>query len=114
MLLYGSDFAYVFVFTFIIAAMIPLRALYLTNTLLGTNPVFTEQRTLTFRPSGYTVVHARGRTDSTWETYTGLTEDGQFFYLRIPGSRLDVLIPKSAFTGDQIVLFRRCAGRTKT
>jgi hypothetical protein len=111
---YGGDFIYAFVFTFIAAVLIPIRALWLTNKLLDTNPVFTEQRTLTFRRSGYTVVHPQGRTDSAWDRYAGLLEDDHFFYLRIRGSRLDILLPKSAFREEQMVLFRRCVTQRPT
>jgi hypothetical protein len=111
-LLYRGDFLYPFIFTSIAALVIPLRAVSLINKLLDTNPIFTEQRTFTFHLAGYTVLHPGGCTDSTWDRYAGLSEDAQFFYLRIPGSRLDVLFPKSAFSGDQMVLFRHCAGQT--
>jgi hypothetical protein len=53
-LLYRGDFLYPFIFTFIAALVIPLRAVSLINKLLDTNPIFTEQRTFTFRHSGYT------------------------------------------------------------
>ena len=113
-LLYGGDFIYAFVFTFVATVVIPIRALWLTDKLLDTNPVYTEQRTLTFRRSGYTVVHPQGRTDSTWDRYDGLFEDDRFFYLRIRGSRLDLLLPKSAFREEQMALFRRCVIQKET
>lgn len=112
--LYRGDFQYPFIFASIAALLIPLRAVILVNRLLETNPIFTEQRAFTFSLAGYTVLYPGGRTDSTWDRYAGFSEDAQFFYLRIPGSRLDVLFPKSAFTEYQMVLFRRCAGQRLT
>ena len=109
----GGNFVYTSVFVLALGIFVPLRIRRSWATAVDANPVFTEQRTLTFRLSGFTLVNARGRTDSTWEAYSGLSEDAGYFYLHIPGTPIANMVPKTAFSEEQMQLFRRCASRSK-
>ena len=107
----GGNFVIAAALAVALTVFVPLLARRSWIKVIDTNPVFTEHRTMTFRPSGFTIINVRGTTDSTWEAYSGLSEDSDYFYLHIPGTRIANMVPKSAFSDEQMTLFRRCAGR---
>ena len=107
----GGSFVFAAVFAVALTVFFPLQVRRSWIRAIDANPVFTEHRTMTFRPSGFTIINPRGRTDSTWDAYSGLSEDSDYFYLDIPGTRIANMVPKSAFTHEQMTLFRRCTGR---
>jgi hypothetical protein len=107
----GGSFVYAALFAVALTVFVPLQVRRSWIRAIDANPVFTEHRTMTFRPSGFTIINPRGKTDSTWDAYSGLSEDSDYFYLDIPGTRIANMVPKSAFTQEQMTLFRRCAGR---
>jgi hypothetical protein len=104
----GNGVQYAGYLGLIYAASKPLVMRRIIARLVRNHGQFTDEKTVTFAPSGISAAGPDWKTELPWSRFRGWSEDDRYFYLLIADNGLASLLPKSAMTPEQQGLLRTC------
>lgn len=67
----------------------------------------TDPKTVEFGPSRIVVTGPNWKNEMPWTRFKGFSEDSAYFYLHLSKVGMASIVPKSAFTMEQLQLFRQ-------
>ncbi len=73
------------------------------------NSQFTDPKTLEFSSTRLVITGPNWKSELSWTTFRGFSEDATYFYLHLSDNRIVSVIPKSAFTPESQQKFREYA-----
>jgi hypothetical protein len=84
---------------------LPIKTVITFSRVLDSSPNYTAHTVLQFGEEGVVMTTSFGKSEIPWRAFTGWSQDADHFFLRYLQQRLDVIIPKRAFTPDQAGAF---------
>jgi uncharacterized membrane protein YfcA len=92
----------------VLALIAPLNVYQLYAKSVDSDPANTEPKTLEFKPTLIVITGSNWKSEFQWSRFKKFSEDKNYFLLFVTIGGHPLLIPKRAFTNEQLADFRKC------
>ena len=93
----------------VFVAMMPINLYRVLAKTADGDRIWTDPKTVEFSPSQIVVTGPNWKTEMPWTRFKRFSEDADYFYLDLSDNGLGSVVPKSAFSAEQLEQFRRYA-----
>jgi hypothetical protein len=88
-------------------AIVPVSLYLALRRVVDGKSQLTDHKTLEFGPTHLVITGPDWKNEIPWSYFKGFSEDDTYFYLHLNRTGIATIIPKSAFSSEQQLLFRK-------